>query len=147
MDGLDSPACAGGFHSPRRDMPSLGRLRGDKIVNERKTVTETLHTETTAMPTYVYEVIEPDGSSGERFEVIQPMSADPLDKHPLTGAPVRRVITSFHVAGGWSDIGMQGKLTDKNLDRMGFTKYVKAGDGHYEKTAGSGPDLISGNDG
>ncbi len=98
------------------------------------------------MPTYVYEVIESDGSGGERFEVIQPMSADPLEKHPLTGVPVRRVITSFHVAGGWSDIGMQGKLSDKNLDRMGFTKYVKAGDGHYEKTTGSGPDLISGND-
>ena len=32
---------------------------------------------------------------------------------------------------------------DKKLDRMGFTKYVKAGDGHYEKTAGKGPDVIS----
>ncbi len=97
------------------------------------------------MPTYVYEVIEPDGSGGERFEVVQPMSADPLDAHPLTGKPIRRVITGFNVAGKWSDVGMQGKLSDKHLDRIGFTKYVRAGDGHYEKTAGSGPDLISGN--
>ena len=29
------------------------------------------------------------------------------------------------------------------LDRLGFTKYVKAGDGYYEKRAGKGPDVIS----
>ena len=32
---------------------------------------------------------------------------------------------------------------DKKLDKMGFTKYVKAGDGVYEKRAGKGPDVIS----
>ena len=32
---------------------------------------------------------------------------------------------------------------DKKLDRLGFTKYVKAGDGTYEKRAGKGPDVIS----
>ncbi len=31
---------------------------------------------------------------------------------------------------------------DKKLDKMGFTKYVKAGDGFYEKRAGKGPDVI-----
>ena len=30
-------------------------------------------------------------------------------------------------------------MSDKNLAAKGFTKYVKAGDGTYEKTAGSGP--------
>jgi hypothetical protein len=34
-------------------------------------------------------------------------------------------------------------LSDKNLNEKGFTKYVKAGDGYYEKRAGKGPDVIS----
>jgi hypothetical protein len=34
-------------------------------------------------------------------------------------------------------------LRDKNLNEKGFTKYVKAGDGYYEKRAGKGPDVIS----
>ena len=98
------------------------------------------------MPTYVYEVIEDDGTGGERFEVDQPMSADPLTAHPLNGKPVRRVITGFRIAGKWSDIGVQDKLSDKNLDRIGFTKYVRSGNGYYEKTAGKGPNMISGSD-
>ena len=33
-------------------------------------------------------------------------------------------------------------LSNKNLAAKGFTKYVKAGDGTYEKAAGKGPDVI-----
>jgi hypothetical protein len=33
-------------------------------------------------------------------------------------------------------------LSNKNLDRLGFTKYEKAGDGVYEKKAGQGPDVF-----
>ena len=47
------------------------------------------------MPLYVYEIVLPDGSGGEQFEVIQRMSADPLTKHPETGEPVRRVFGSY----------------------------------------------------
>jgi hypothetical protein len=32
---------------------------------------------------------------------------------------------------------------DKKLDKLGFTKYVKAGNGIYEKRSGKGPDVIS----
>ena len=32
---------------------------------------------------------------------------------------------------------------DKKLERLGFTKYVKSGDGQYEKTIGDGPSLIN----
>ncbi|HAW95078.1 MAG TPA: FmdB family transcriptional regulator, partial [Phycisphaerales bacterium] len=42
-----------------------------------------------------------------------------------------------------SDAAEKTKLSNKNLDRMGFTKYEKAGDGFYEKKAGKGPDVIS----
>ncbi|MHC5023365.1 MAG: FmdB family zinc ribbon protein [Planctomycetota bacterium] len=95
------------------------------------------------MPTYVYQVINDDGSEGEVFEVVQPMSDAPLTTHPETGQPVRRIPQAPNIAGKWSDHGTKQMLSDKNLDRLGFTKYQKAGDGHYEKKAGRGPDAIS----
>jgi predicted nucleic acid-binding Zn ribbon protein len=92
------------------------------------------------MPTYVYEVILPDGESGQIFEVEQSMSEDALTKHPTTGQPVRRVIQPPHIGGKWTS--SKNMLSDKNLADKGFTKYVKTDDGQYEKTAGSGPDQI-----
>jgi hypothetical protein len=89
------------------------------------------------MPNYVYEVINDDGSGGERFEVVQPMSDDALTEHPDDGRPVRRVILAPAVNTGSSD------LSNRNLERLGFTKYERAGDGHYEKKAGEGPNVIS----
>lgn len=98
------------------------------------------------MPTYVYETVKPDGSGGERFELLQSMSEPALDRHPETGAPVRRVITGFAIGGKATGIGDPKTLSDRNLDRLGFTKYVKSGDGTYEKTVGSGPGRISADD-
>jgi hypothetical protein len=95
------------------------------------------------MPTYVYQIINPDGSEGETFEVIQRMSEPALTKHPQTGKPVRRVIQAPIIPGNWSDHGTKQKLSDKNLDRLGFTKYQRAGDGKFEKKAGKGPNVIS----
>ena len=95
------------------------------------------------MPTYVYEVLDSQGEgTGQYFEVVQPMSDDALAKHPETGAPVRRVPQMPNIAGKWSDIKGKSQLSNKNLDRMGFTKYEKRGDGYYEKTAGKGPNTI-----
>lgn len=95
------------------------------------------------MPTYVYQVINADGSEGDIFEVVQKMTEPALTKHPETGAKVQRMITAPNIAGAWSEAGTKSKLSDKNLDRLGFTKYQRAGDGTYEKRAGSGPDMIS----
>lgn len=95
------------------------------------------------MPTYVYEVVKPDGTGGDRFEVLQSMAEPPLERHPETGQPVRRVITGFAIGGRSTGIGDPRLLSDRNLDRHGFTKYVKTGDGTYEKTVGSGPNQIS----
>ena len=39
------------------------------------------------MPLYVYEVVLPDGTAGETFEVLQGMSEPPLTAHPETGEP------------------------------------------------------------
>ncbi len=95
------------------------------------------------MPIYVYEVVTPDGESGEIFEVFQSMSEDALTEHPETKSPVRRVILAPHVGGRHSDAADKRMLSDDNLGAKGFTKYVKTGDGQYEKTAGKGPSSIS----
>ncbi|WP_437203140.1 FmdB family zinc ribbon protein [Planctomicrobium sp. SH664] len=96
------------------------------------------------MPTYVYEVVNADGSGGETFEVIQSISEPPLTEHPRTLQPVRRVIQPPFIGGSWTEASMSKNVKDdKKLDRLGFTKYVKAGDGIYEKRAGKGPDVIS----
>ena len=94
------------------------------------------------MPTYVYQVIEDNGSDGEIIEVVQKMSDPPLQTHPETGQPVRRLIQPPNIAGKWSESGTKQMLSDKNLDRLGFTKYKRVGHGQYEKRAGSGPQTI-----
>jgi predicted nucleic acid-binding Zn ribbon protein len=95
------------------------------------------------MPIYVYETILDDGSAGETIEVLQQLNDPPLTRHPETGLPVRKIITAAALAGRWSDLNARSSLSDKNLDAKGFTKYVKMGDGKYEKRAGQGPDVIS----
>lgn len=95
------------------------------------------------MPTYVYEVINNDGTRGERFEVIQAMADDPLTEHPETGEQVERLIVPFHVAGKHAPMKTDRNLADdKKLERLGFTKYVKSGDGTYDKVIGKGPKSI-----
>ncbi|HYH64156.1 MAG TPA: FmdB family transcriptional regulator [Urbifossiella sp.] len=94
------------------------------------------------MPIYVYEEVLPDGSGGEPFEVIQPMSAAALTTHPDTGKPVRRVLSAPNAPRAWTDSQAKTATSDKNLASKGFTKYVKSGDGTYEKTAGDGPKHI-----
>ncbi|MBI2192616.1 MAG: zinc ribbon domain-containing protein [Planctomycetes bacterium] len=92
------------------------------------------------MPTYVYQVVREDGSGGETFEIVQRMSDPPLEKHPETGQPVRRIFLPPNL----NTRGFSKRYTDpKVLERQGFTRYEKTGEGKYEKTAGSGPNLIS----
>jgi hypothetical protein len=92
------------------------------------------------MPLYVYQVIEPDGSDGEVFEVIQRMSDPPLTAHPENGKPVRRLLAAPNAVTRYGP----ANLSNERLGRLGFTKYEKAASGRYEKTAGSGPDVIKG---
>ena len=95
------------------------------------------------MPTYEYVIINEDGSEGERFEVIQSMKDDALTTHPETDQPVKRVIAVPSLSLKHSDASDKTKLSDKNLDRLGFTKYQKSDEGTWEKRAGEGPDSIS----
>jgi len=96
------------------------------------------------MPVYVYEVVNPDGSGGAQFEITQRIVEKPLEKHPETGEPVRRVIQPVFIGGSWGEGTMHKKMKDdKKLGELGFTKYVKSGDGVYEKRAGKGPQTIT----
>ncbi len=95
------------------------------------------------MPVYVYEVITDDGEEGQIFEVMQKMSDDALTHHPTTGQPVRRVIQTPNVATKYTSSHEKKTLSNENLAAKGFTKYEKAGDGQYVKTAGDGPKMIN----
>jgi hypothetical protein len=95
------------------------------------------------MPLYEYEFVLPDGSGGERFEVIQRMADEPLTAHPDTGAACRRVLAAPNAPRTWTDAHAKAATSDSSLERKGFTKYVKGGNGQYKKLFGSGPDGIS----
>ena len=92
------------------------------------------------MPLYEYE---PDGESCDfcrgRFEVMQKVADEPPEKCPKCGRKCHRVFSSFAPIKGTKSM-----LSPKNLAEKGFTQYKRAGGGCYEKTAGSGPDLIGG---
>jgi putative FmdB family regulatory protein len=87
----------------------------------------------------IYEYRAPEGAGCDQcrqpFEVMQSMSAQPLVECPACGGPVEKVFstTALHGTGSTADV-----LSNKNLASKGFTKYQKAGDGHYERVAGTG---------
>lgn len=86
------------------------------------------------MPIYNYEVIEEGDGPRETFEVIQKMSDPPLERHPVTGAPVRRIIS----APRFLSRGIRGdNLSSEHIAKKGFTRYEKVADGTYERTAGT----------
>jgi putative FmdB family regulatory protein len=70
-----------------------------------------------------------------RFEAFQPMAEAPLKACPSCGKPCERVVTAAAITGKYS-------TSDSRVKELGMTKYKKAGDGVYEKTAGRGPDVI-----
>ncbi|MEM7622264.1 MAG: FmdB family transcriptional regulator [Planctomycetota bacterium] len=95
------------------------------------------------MPTYVYEYLDEHGDgTGETFELVQPITADALKKHD--GRKVHRVPQAVNIAGDWSEMKSKSKLSNKNLERLGFTKYERKGEGYMERVAGKdGPKSIS----
>lgn len=96
------------------------------------------------MPVYTYQIVKKDGSEGETFDVIHKMSDPPLETHPDTGEPVKRVFKPVHIAGLTNSLHSKTRLSDKNLAKHGFTKYQRNGKGHYERTVGSaGPERLS----
>ena len=91
------------------------------------------------MPIYRYAVVSDDPTERIVFEAMQRISDDALTVHPETGQPVRRVITApSTVRMGRGDV-----MSSASLNKNGFTKYEKTGDGTYTRTAGTkGPATI-----
>jgi predicted nucleic acid-binding Zn ribbon protein len=89
------------------------------------------------MPTYVYEILDRKGRpTGRSFEIVQSIKAPALTAHPETGAPVRRAIVAPVIGTGMSK--RSSVLSNKNLERLGFTKYENRGKGTMVRTAGKG---------
>lgn len=95
------------------------------------------------MPLYEYELINEDGSGGERFEWMQRMADPPFTAHPETGQPCRRVFGVPNAPRAWTDSQGKAATSDKNLERLGFTKYVRGEGGKLQKRFGKGPDKLS----
>jgi hypothetical protein len=98
------------------------------------------------MPSYTYQVIHEDGTEGELFEVVHGMNDPPLTVHPQTGKPVQRVFSPPHVAGWANERQSKQRISDANLEKHGFTKYVRSGKGNYEKRTGQGPSSLHAGD-
>ena len=98
------------------------------------------------MPLYEYVVVNSDGSHGEVFEVLQRIGEPALTKHPDSGLPVERLISAASVPRSHSG-PIKGDISNKNLEKLGFTKYQKTETGKYEKVLGDGPNLINRGDG
>lgn len=92
------------------------------------------------MPIYEYQ------ASGDKqceycasgFELLRKISEPTLAECPHCGAPVERKISAPNLGGSGP------ALDNANIEKHGFTQYKKSGKGVYEKTAGKGPDVISG---
>ncbi len=96
------------------------------------------------MPTYVYDILDKRGRpTGRSFEIIQSIKDPPLTAHPETGQPVRRAIVAPTL--GLAMSAVRSRLSNKNLERLGFTKYERKGKGYMERVAGKqGPRAIAG---
>lgn len=101
------------------------------------------------MPTYLYQEIYPDGSEGDCFEYVQSMSEPPLEKHPITRRPVRKVYAAPNLPKKYTEGATKSKLTNENVEKHGFTRYEKDKlTGMYHKTAGKdqrAPDVVDSN--
>jgi putative FmdB family regulatory protein len=92
------------------------------------------------MPIYEYA---PIAASCEhcrgRFEALQRMADPELTACPECGQPCQRVISAPSIAVGGSHL-----LKENHFSKHGFTQYKRVQKGKYEKTAGNGPDTLSG---
>lgn len=73
------------------------------------------------------------------FDRLQRLADPPLSACPECGASVHRVLSAPQVVAGQAHV-----LRESHVAKHGFTQYRRVGKGKYEKTAGKGPDTISG---
>ncbi len=96
------------------------------------------------MPIYTYENINKDQHCTYclgGFDVLQKINDTPLTHCTYCGYPVKKVIKTVNLQGKVTS-SSQSTLSEKNIEKNGFTQYRKVGKGQYEKTAGKGPEKI-----
>jgi len=94
------------------------------------------------MPIYVYRPISKNQCEHCEggFDHLQKLDDEPLAGCPECAAPVEKLITAANLASS------APSLKEDNIEQHGFTQYRKVEKGVYEKTAGKGPDLITGDE-
>ena len=92
------------------------------------------------MPIYEYQASSEAHCQhcGNGFELLRKLSEPVLQECPKCNAPVERKISAPNIGGSGPS------LETSNIEKHGFTQYKRAGKGVYEKTAGKGPNVISG---
>ena len=87
----------------------------------------------------LYDYAPASGKCGQcdgRFEVVQRIADAKLTHCPTCNQPVERLIGAPALGGKYS-------VSDQKVKQLGMTKYKKAEDGVYERTAGSfGPEVL-----
>lgn len=66
-----------------------------------------------------------------RFEVFQRLADAKLTRCPTCSKPCERLVSAVPLGGKYS-------TSNSRVKELGMTKYVKAGDGTYERAAGTG---------
>jgi putative FmdB family regulatory protein len=89
------------------------------------------------MPIYEYAPISGQCEKcNGRFEVMQRIADAKLTACPTCGQACERRISAVALGGTYA-------VTDDKIRNAGLTKYKKAGDGVYERTAGTGgPEIL-----
>ena len=85
------------------------------------------------MPIYEYKHTESYGTDcSEIQEYFHGISAKSYTECPKCKHPLQKLVSmpARHAES------MKDKMSDKNLSRLGFSKYVKSSDGKYEKASG-----------
>ena len=84
------------------------------------------------MPLYDYAPVSGECERcGGRFEVMQRVADPKLERCPECAAPVARLISKAALGGKYA-------VTESKIRSSGLTRYTRAEDGVYERTAGSG---------
>lgn len=89
------------------------------------------------MPIYVYKNL----TTGERFEIEQRITEPPLEEHPATGDPVKRLIQpvgiAFKGSGFYATDSRSSKSAKPTATAESGTKESASSDGATAKTASS----------
>ena len=99
------------------------------------------------MPVYQYMLVD-SKFDNEVLEVEQSITDQALNVHPITGEPIRRLISSASLTLKHSSSQEQATLAKDNLDKNGFTVFEKdlSDPSKYSRTVGNlGPSEIDTN--